>query len=315
MPKPVLAPTYTSVPVDSIRPNDYNPNRMNDRQYAAELESIQHFGFLDPITIRETDHGYVIIDGEHRWRAIKEIMRRIENGEVTLVSDAVYDDEKGWRHKDGSPLNRMEASPALAPIIKKGEVPVANLGRVSEVDAKRLTIILNETRGTSSALDLADVLSDINRALGNDLESLQLGMAYGENEISQLLSITPDAFGGLDVGAEALGSTDFLDEFDDVTGVPATGNDAPAPMASAPATATGTPAPAGDASAPAAPAPLGEAYFQLTYPVNEQQRDIILQAIGLAKSHGGLSTSIDALLWVCKEYIKQQTGNEVNYDF
>lgn len=314
MPKTVLAPVYTSVPINSIQPNDYNPNRMNDRQYAAELESIQHFGFLDPITIRETENGYVIIDGEHRWRAIKEVMRRIEDGEVTLVSDAVYDDDKGWRHKDGSALTRNEASPSLTPIIEKGEVPVANLGKVSEVDAKRLTIILNETRGTSSALDLADVLSDINRVLGNDLESLQLGMAYGENEISQLLSITPDSFGNMDVGTEALGSTDFLNEFDDVTGAPA--SDAPAPSTSggedAASASASTPDAGGSASAPA---PLSEPLFSLTYPVNEEQRDIILQALNLAKSERGLNTSINALLWVCMEYIKQQTGNEVNYDF
>jgi hypothetical protein len=305
-----LAPKYDTVHIDSIRPNDYNPNRMNDRQYAAELESIQHFGFIDPITIRETDDGLVIIDGEHRWRGVKEVMRRVEAGEVTLVKDAVYDKEKGWRHKDGSSLKRNEASPAIAPLIKSGKVPVANLGRVSEVDAKRLTIILNETRGTSSALDLSEVLSDINRVLGNDTDALQIGMAYGENEISQLLSITPDSFGGLeDLGTEALGSTDFLDEFDDVTGVPAgvtpSPDSAPAPSHS----------PSGATPAPAASAPLGEALFNLNYPVNEEQRNIILQALGLAKSNRGLNTSIDALIWVCMEFIREQTGDEINYDF
>lgn len=62
------------VPIDQIHPNPWNPNVQSDAIYAKELKSIKKFGFVDPITVREINmHDYQIIDGEHRWRAAKEL--------------------------------------------------------------------------------------------------------------------------------------------------------------------------------------------------------------------------------------------------
>lgn len=60
------------IPVEKLRPNPWNPNRQTDFIFGKELASIQTHGFLDPITVRESDVDpgfYDIIDGEHRWRA------------------------------------------------------------------------------------------------------------------------------------------------------------------------------------------------------------------------------------------------------
>lgn len=57
------------VPVDSIRPNDYNPNKMPGSVYAFLKKSIAKWGFLQAVIVT-TDN--VIIDGEHRWKAVKE---------------------------------------------------------------------------------------------------------------------------------------------------------------------------------------------------------------------------------------------------
>lgn len=62
-----------TVAVTSIRGNSWNPNRMDPTMYRKELASIRKFGFVDPVTVRIVEGGFEIIDGEHRWRAAKEL--------------------------------------------------------------------------------------------------------------------------------------------------------------------------------------------------------------------------------------------------
>lgn len=53
-------------PADSIRPNSYNPNRQNGREFLLLLQSLDEDGMTQsPVVNRESRE---IIDGEHRWR-------------------------------------------------------------------------------------------------------------------------------------------------------------------------------------------------------------------------------------------------------
>jgi ParB-like chromosome segregation protein Spo0J len=62
------------VPIDKIDPNPWNPNVQPDWIFQKEKKSITKFGFVDPLTVREVRFDrYQIIDGEHRWRAAKEL--------------------------------------------------------------------------------------------------------------------------------------------------------------------------------------------------------------------------------------------------
>lgn len=61
------------VPVDKIRPNAWNPNVQDEATFRRELASIRRFGFVDPIIVRVDGSTYEIIDGEHRWKAAKEL--------------------------------------------------------------------------------------------------------------------------------------------------------------------------------------------------------------------------------------------------
>ena len=54
------------VPIDSIQPNAYNPNRQSEHEFELLLKSIEDNGFTQPVIC--TKEG-VIVDGEHRWRA------------------------------------------------------------------------------------------------------------------------------------------------------------------------------------------------------------------------------------------------------
>lgn len=62
------------LPVSALSPNDYNPNRMTDDGFVELVAEIRHLGRLPkPMVARPNgDGGYIIIDGEHAWRAAQE---------------------------------------------------------------------------------------------------------------------------------------------------------------------------------------------------------------------------------------------------
>lgn len=71
-PAPAIAPV-TVVPIDSIQPNDWNPNVEDSITFNEVVENIRTYGFKDPLEVVEVDGIYRIIDGEHRWKAAKII--------------------------------------------------------------------------------------------------------------------------------------------------------------------------------------------------------------------------------------------------
>ncbi|SRR6266550_1830488 len=64
----------TRLPLETIHPNSYNPNILPDVLFEQLLKDIRENGFIDPIIVRETgEKQYEIIDGEHRYRAAKQL--------------------------------------------------------------------------------------------------------------------------------------------------------------------------------------------------------------------------------------------------
>ena len=60
------------VPVESIRPNPWQPRTHLDEHELEELaQSIREHGVLQPILVRPAGEDYEIIAGERRWRASK----------------------------------------------------------------------------------------------------------------------------------------------------------------------------------------------------------------------------------------------------
>jgi len=142
--------------LDAMRPNPWNPNRMDEETFAKEILSIQNNGFVEPIKIRVTPDGEnEIIDGEHRWRASQK---------VGLV-----------------------------------EVPVVNLGTISDEKAKKLTIIANELRGAPEPVLLASLIKDLSE--GTTLEALALELPMSTTELDALVqSTTPFDWAAIEGG-------------------------------------------------------------------------------------------------------------------
>jgi len=69
-----LAGEFKEISVDLIRPNDYNPNSLDDDLFNALVEDMESedIGNLQPILVAENrEGGFTIIDGEHRYDAEK----------------------------------------------------------------------------------------------------------------------------------------------------------------------------------------------------------------------------------------------------
>jgi ParB/RepB/Spo0J family partition protein len=59
------------LPVEALQPNEYNPNRMSEKDFELLLRSMREDGFTQPVIAqRETKR---IVDGEHRWRAASHL--------------------------------------------------------------------------------------------------------------------------------------------------------------------------------------------------------------------------------------------------
>ena len=71
--KPKLVTEKKIVAIDSIIPNPYNPNKMSDFIYDRMKKTIAEKGLFGSIICRPLAGCYQILDGEHRWKACKEL--------------------------------------------------------------------------------------------------------------------------------------------------------------------------------------------------------------------------------------------------
>lgn len=151
-----------------IIPNDWNPNKQNERAFEAEIESITDNGFVQPVTVRKhptQKSKYQIIDGYHRWLALQKIFT-----------------EKSLQ------------TPPLKQIVTTQEVPCVII-EATDAQAKKLTIILNETRGRAELGELGILLESIQVDFGDDLIR---GLPYSQGQLDDLLSLAEFDWDNLD---------------------------------------------------------------------------------------------------------------------
>ncbi|MDN3513247.1 MAG: ParB/RepB/Spo0J family partition protein [Candidatus Brocadia sp.] len=59
---------------EDIKPNDLQPRDFFDEEEMQGLvESIKKYGILQPVIVMPLSHGYMLIAGERRWRAAKQL--------------------------------------------------------------------------------------------------------------------------------------------------------------------------------------------------------------------------------------------------
>lgn len=175
--------TILHVAIKDVEPNKWNPNRQNSRQYEAEIESICQHGFITPILVRKAGKKFEIVDGEHRWRALNEIFEK-----------------------------KIDAGGNVPSLMASQTIPVIVLD-VSDAQAKKLTVIMNETRGRPNIAELGQLLHDLQDELGDDLIT---GLPYLPQQLDNLIGIGHFDWDSVDSLAD-LSAFDGEDESDEKT--------------------------------------------------------------------------------------------------
>jgi len=148
------------VDITRLVPNSYNPNEQSSFIYLREKRSIEKFGFVMPVLVREVGDKLEIVDGEHRRNAMREL--HAEGVEIFTTPD--------HSHK-----------------LPKGKINIKNMGVISDTDAKSLTLLLNDLRGESDTIKKADLI----KGLADEIDFADLAelLPYPEDELKNLIEL------------------------------------------------------------------------------------------------------------------------------
>lgn len=65
--------SIVNLSIESLRPNDYNPNMMTGEEFKELICEVKRLQRVPkPIVVRKDHQGYLIVDGEHNWKAAQE---------------------------------------------------------------------------------------------------------------------------------------------------------------------------------------------------------------------------------------------------
>ena len=63
-----------NIPLDEIKPNPFQPRTIFNQEKIDDLaQSIKEYGVLQPIILKAVSDGYIIVSGERRYRASKQV--------------------------------------------------------------------------------------------------------------------------------------------------------------------------------------------------------------------------------------------------
>lgn len=109
------------VPLDKVRPNDYNPNEVADQEMELLHKSIEEDGYTQPVvTIWDEEDGmYEIIDGFHRYMTMKMYDDIFNRSDGMLPITVLNTEHKNDRRASTVRHNRARGEHSLT---GKGEV-------------------------------------------------------------------------------------------------------------------------------------------------------------------------------------------------
>ena len=129
MVKEFISPVYNikKVPVKKIQANDYNPNKVATKEMQLLYTSIKEDGYTMPIVCyydKENDK-YIVVDGFHRYRVIKEhkdIYEREQGCLPVSVIDKDINDRMAStiRHNRARGKHEVELQASLVSMLKDG---------------------------------------------------------------------------------------------------------------------------------------------------------------------------------------------------
>lgn len=158
------SPVYNiiAVPVEKIKPNDYNPNKVAPPEMRLLYDSIKVDGYTMPIVCyydKENDE-YIIVDGFHRYQIMMDYPDIYER-EGGLMPVSVIDKPLGQRMASTIRHNRARGShdvDLMSNIVRD----LHELGRSDAWIAKHLGMDKDEILRLKQITGLAGLFKDVN---------------------------------------------------------------------------------------------------------------------------------------------------------
>lgn len=147
--------------VDELHPNNWNPNKQSEYIFERELASIRKFGFVVPVIIRDSGERLEIVDGEHRWRAAKDLeMPQIPCFNLGLVSrETAMQLTVALNEIKGRP-DAIKLGDVLAELAEN--IPIADLTAVLPYTEKEMGYLLElAAKGELEEISIGDLQKEI----------------------------------------------------------------------------------------------------------------------------------------------------------
>lgn len=175
-----------TVPTDSLEPNTWNVQTQDEATFTRLREEIRKVGFIDPIQVlpRESPGKYVILGGEHRWKAA------MAEG-LDTVPVIVLTDEK-WKDEDLQKMVSVRVN------ILKGKIDTEKFAKLyNELANKYGADALQAAFGFTNAKAFQKLLGDISKGLKGLPKDVQKKFDENAKEaktVEELTSILNELF-------------------------------------------------------------------------------------------------------------------------
>ena len=188
--------TLRELPVDSVRPNPFQPRTTTDEVAFTELAaSIEASGLLQPVIVRPRHGGYELIAGERRWRAVTHlgwtkipaVIRDVDD--QTLLTLALVEN---LQRDDLSPIDEAAGYQRLsvefklphaeiARMVGRNRSTIANLLRLLQLPAEVQALVHQKSLSEGHARALL-ALDDRDRMVTLAREAVEQGWSVREME-------------------------------------------------------------------------------------------------------------------------------------
>ncbi|WP_273853870.1 ParB/RepB/Spo0J family partition protein [Guptibacillus spartinae] len=118
------------IPISELRPNPYQPRKKFSNEAIEELRaSIETFGVLQPLIVRQSIKGYEIVVGERRYRASKEAGLTTIPAVVKKLTDRKMMEIALIENLQRENLNPIEEALAYQKLMKETDVTQEELAQ------------------------------------------------------------------------------------------------------------------------------------------------------------------------------------------
>lgn len=122
--------------IEKITPNSWNPNEMTSEEFAELVQEVKHLGKPPkPIVVREKGDGIEIVDGEHSYKALKELgIKELKSEWYELVSlDDVEAKRQTYKRNLGGKNNPVKLGLMIAKALAESNLSNRKLAEQWEI--------------------------------------------------------------------------------------------------------------------------------------------------------------------------------------